>query len=116
MFNQPGPGGPQQQLPTANLIAALGLMALLYVAYFFFLNPTGTPTAQDQSSVVVADPPSLANPTMDDLTGRFGLAGALDITSLNADGTDAAHGFIDESSGLFHSLTLADYFQTTWLT
>lgn len=116
MFNQPGPGGPQQQLPMSNIIMALSLMALVYVAYFFLFPQPALEPAEEANApeIILADGETQAR--SDSLTlnlfNRFGQAGDAVVNSVDADGREVAHGKVDISSGLFYNLTLSDYRQT----
>ena len=115
MFNQPGPGGPQPQLPLSNIIMMFSLMALVYIAYFF-LFPQPVPQSQqgptDQQIVERQVPIAAINRITSSLESRFGQAGDLTINSTDPTGREVAHGKIDVSSGLFYDLTLSDYRQS----
>ncbi len=116
MFNQPGPGGPQQPLPMSNVIMALSLMALVYVAYFFLFPQPALDTAeQAETTAIVVEggqDPVRADSLTVNLMNRFGQAGVAQVNSLDAAGREVAHGKIDVSSGLFYDLTLTDYRET----
>ena len=111
MFNQPG--GPQGQVPMSNMIMAMALMGLLYVAYLM-LAPPIVPPQSEQAPLVVEDAaePQVYNRIGSSLLDRFGQAGTLAVNSVDAQGREVAHGRIDVSSGLFYDQTFTDYRET----
>lgn len=108
MFNQPG--GPQGQVPMSNMITAMALIGLLYVAYFLLAPPISVESPQDdQAAVKIEESSATFNRVSNTLLSRFGQSGASEINSVDKDGREVAHGVIDVSSGLFFSQTLTDY-------
>ena len=116
MFPQPGPGGPPQPLPLSNVILALSLMALVYVAYFFLFPqpaleaPEATPPSE--TAVETVDEGTRTDFLTLNLRNRFGQSGVAVVNSLDTEGREVAHGKVDVSSGLFYDLTLTDYRET----
>ena len=116
MFPQPGPGGPPQPLPLSNVILALSLMALVYVAYFFLFPqpaleaPEAAPPSE--TTVETVDEGTRTDFLTLNLRNRFGQSGVAVVNSLDTEGREVAHGKVDVSSGLFYDLTLTDYRET----